>query len=278
MDSSKQRLAAVETGHELQFSSKKITIQFDVVAQANGWNVRDKSSFLAAALRGLAVEVLQIIPEQLRLDFNSLIDALDSRYEEKHYQKLHVVKFKSRLQDKKEKADNLKLSPKKCKLFKKEVAYLGHIISAEGVQTDPEKTETLRKSDHASLQWLSKFENLEGQLARWIHKLQEYQVKIQHRPGKRHQNADVLSRRPCVPQCGHCIRAEDKYGVRQVTVKESDEVEKQHWTGQALRKAQREDRDLLPMINRKESDERQSWKDVACTVQKSKVSGPSGLL
>ncbi|GBM73773.1 Retrovirus-related Pol polyprotein from transposon 297 [Araneus ventricosus] len=34
---------------------------------------------------------------------------------------------------------NLKLSPKKCRFFQKEVTYLGHVISAEGVKTDPEK-------------------------------------------------------------------------------------------------------------------------------------------
>ncbi|GBM46445.1 Retrovirus-related Pol polyprotein from transposon 297 [Araneus ventricosus] len=34
---------------------------------------------------------------------------------------------------------NLKLSPKKCRFFQKEVAHLGHVISAQGVKTDPEK-------------------------------------------------------------------------------------------------------------------------------------------
>ncbi|UYV73062.1 hypothetical protein LAZ67_10001726 [Cordylochernes scorpioides] len=48
-------------------------VEFDVVAQANGWNVRDRASFLAAAFRGPSVEVLQTITEQLRLDFNTLI-------------------------------------------------------------------------------------------------------------------------------------------------------------------------------------------------------------
>ncbi|UYV64981.1 K02A2.6-like [Cordylochernes scorpioides] len=55
------------------------------------------------------------------------------------------------------------------------------------------------RSDHAYLQWLLNLKNPEAQLARWIQRLQEYQVKIQHRSGKRHQDADALSRRPCVP-------------------------------------------------------------------------------
>ena len=36
----------------------------------------------------------------------------------------------------------LKLSPKKCHLFQKQVKYLGHIISQNGVSTDPEKVKS----------------------------------------------------------------------------------------------------------------------------------------
>ena len=57
------------------------------------------------------------------------------------------------------------------------------------------------RSDHRSLAWLTNFKNPEGQLARWLEKLQEYNFQIEHRGGKRNGNADTLSRRPC-EQCG----------------------------------------------------------------------------
>ncbi|GFX77142.1 retrovirus-related Pol polyprotein from transposon 17.6 [Trichonephila clavipes] len=39
---------------------------------------------------------------------------------------------------------NLKFSPSKCHLFRLEVTYLGHIISAEGVRTDPDKISAVK--------------------------------------------------------------------------------------------------------------------------------------
>ena len=63
---------------------------------------------------------------------------------------------------------------------------------------------TLR-TDHGSLTWLSQFKEPEGQLARWLERLQEYDFEICHRPGKKHQNADVLSRIPC-SQCGRILQ------------------------------------------------------------------------
>ena len=59
---------------------------------------------------------------------------------------------------------------------------------------------TLR-TDHGSLSWLQSFKEPEGQLARWLEKLQEYHFDIVHQPGRKHANADSLSRRPC-EQCG----------------------------------------------------------------------------
>ena len=58
---------------------------------------------------------------------------------------------------------------------------------------------TLR-TDHGSLVWLHKFKDPDGQIARWLQQLAAFTFKIQHRPGKRHGNADSLSRITC-KQC-----------------------------------------------------------------------------
>ncbi len=57
------------------------------------------------------------------------------------------------------------------------------------------------RTDHSSLQWLIRMREPEGQLARWLEKLGEYDFKVVHRPGRCHENADVLSRRPCRSTC-----------------------------------------------------------------------------
>ena len=61
--------------------------------------------------------------------------------------------------------------------------------------------EFILRTDHGCLSWLQSFKEPEGQLARWLEKVQEFHFEIVHRPGKRHANADAMSRRPC-DQCG----------------------------------------------------------------------------
>ena len=51
------------------------------------------------------------------------------------------------------------------------------------------------RTDHGSLVWLMNFKNIEGQLARWLEELQEYDMEVLHRAGRAHGNADALSRK-----------------------------------------------------------------------------------
>ena len=73
--------------------------------------------------------------------FNSLLCYLDdilvySTTIAEHLERLEVVFVKLQ-------KFGLKLAPNKCSLFKTEVLYLGHQVSAEGIATDPKKIEAV---------------------------------------------------------------------------------------------------------------------------------------
>lgn len=51
-------------------------------------------------------------------------------------------------------------------------------------------------TDHSSLLWLMRQQDLSGRLARWVFKLQPYRFSISHRKGKDHVVPDSLSRIP----------------------------------------------------------------------------------
>ena len=53
-----------------------------------------------------------------------------SKTPEEHIERLQVVLQKLR-------AAGLKLKPSKCKFFRDHISYLGHIVSRQGVETDP---------------------------------------------------------------------------------------------------------------------------------------------
>ena len=50
-------------------------------------------------------------------------------------------------------------------------------------------------TDHSALVWLLKQKQPKGRIARWIAYLQQFDYDIEHKAGKKHSNADALSRR-----------------------------------------------------------------------------------
>jgi hypothetical protein len=109
-------------------------------------------------------------------------------------------------------------------------------------------------TDHAALRWLLSFHSLEGQIARWLERLQQYDFQIQHRAGVNHGNADALSRRPCLPDCRHCARLEEKEPPDQVVMLESSVSSRRAiqqlvplWSTAHLQQAQLEDGTIGPV-------------------------------
>ena len=92
-------------------------------------------------------------------------------------------------------------------------------------------TFTLR-TDH---KWLNSFKEPEGQVARWLEKLAEFSFKIEHRPGRKHSNADSLSR--VLP----AFSAQFPSELLQLSVSE-------------LRELQLQDNTIAPVLEAKESN------------------------
>jgi len=120
----------------------------------------------------------------------------------------------------------------------------------------------LVRTDHASLKWLLSFKDVEGQLARWMEKLQQYEFEVIYRKGKLHANADGLSRRPCAEdQCRYCARVEIKEAQKQeklvarVVLAESNLMD---W-----RQEQLQDSEISIFLQGKEIGERPVWQEIA---------------
>jgi len=114
------------------------------------------------------------------------------------------------------------------------------------------------RTNHISLRWLMSFKNLEGQVARWLERIEQYDFEIIYRGGKSHGNADKLSRRPCVEMgCGYCNKTEfkKKEKIGRVILGR-DNLE--NW-----RKEQLEDTTLMKIIRGKEEGLRPSRQEIA---------------
>jgi len=122
----------------------------------------------------------------------------------------------------------------------------------------------LVRTDHASLKWLLSFKDVEGQLARWMEKLQQYNFEIIYRKGRFHANVDGLSRRPCASaQCRYCARVEMKEGFIARMTLENNQID---W-----RQEQLNDSDISIFLLGKGIDTRPMWQEVASKRTAAKI-------
>lgn len=106
------------------------------------------------------------------------------------------------------------------------------------------------------------FKDLEGQLARWLERLQKYEFEIIYRKEQSHKNADGLSRRLCeLYGCEYCAKVETK-STKEMgkaaarIVLERESLEK--W-----RKGQEEDPSISIILRNKKAGVRPSRSEIA---------------
>jgi hypothetical protein len=67
-------------------------------------------------------------------------------------------------------------------------------------------------TDHSALTWLVDFKNLEGEIARWIQHLQEYNLTSKHRKGRQRYHR-FPARHDVEEWCRHCDTCAARQGL-----------------------------------------------------------------
>ena len=118
----------------------------------------------------------------------------------------------------------VKLKPKRCSLFKREVTFLGRIVSADRYELDPASTGPVRNliststsistsistylyyalsftvyTDNNPLTYVLSSAKLNAAGLRWIRELADFSFNIKYHPGTVHRDADTISRIPLMP-------------------------------------------------------------------------------
>jgi len=106
------------------------------------------------------------------------------------------------------------------------------------------------------------FRELEGQLAHWLERLQQYDFDVVHRKGLSHKNADGLSRRLCETEnCQYCVKVERKNVSKQEEIVACVTLEEENL--ERWRQDQKKDPSISIMILGKETNICPSHSEIA---------------
>ena len=103
------------------------------------------------------------------------------------------------------------------------------------------------RTDHQSLKYVETMMPPKGMIERWLSTLANYSFTVEHRAGKKHQNADALSRAPHLTN-DYSLQCDELVASIATTVSQT-------WSPTYLRKQQQEDKDisfLHPFITKKQ--------------------------
>ena len=126
------------------------------------------------------------------------------------------------------------------------------------------------RTEHAALQWLKKTPKPIGQQSRWLEQLEAFDFSIEHRAGKKHQNADSMSRIPCQ----QCRRTDDEVDVVQfISHAHESDLQDNFWFDKNIAKLQENNLDVGEFYKLKKSNEGQKpdWTFVQGTSETTKT-------
>ena len=124
------------------------------------------------------------------------------------------------------------------------------------------------RTDNSAVSWLHRSKDPVGQPVRWIEVIDTYDIKFQHRLGRKHGNADAIFRYLC-RQCGGDCEGTPAKVVRAVTRSQRCES---GWTPEEMAARQDADPDIGPIMRWKRAwNDRPRWEDISPESREAKV-------